>query len=280
MGLAVFTLASLLCALSSSLPMLALARALQGFGAAGIMSVNAALVRYTYPQKLLGQGIGINTLVIATSSAAGPTIASGVLAVAHWQWLFLINVPIGIVALALALRSLPYTEPSGHHFDLPSAVLSALTFGLLITGIDSFGHALGLPIVPGGTRRARCGGRRPGAPAGIADRADPPGRPFPPADLCAVGADVDVLVHRAGDRVRGDAVLLPGRPRAVAGRDRAPLDALADRGGRGAPRSPAALPTVIRPACWAGLGLPSSRSGSCSSRCSPRIRRRRTSSGA
>ena len=147
MGLAVFTLASLLCALSSTLPMLALARALQGFGAAGIMSVNAALVRYTYPQKLLGQGIGINTLVIATSSAAGPTIASGVLAVAHWQWLFLINVPIGIVALALALRSLPYTEPSGHHFDLPSAVLSALTFGLLITGIDSFGHDLGLPIV-------------------------------------------------------------------------------------------------------------------------------------
>jgi DHA2 family multidrug resistance protein-like MFS transporter len=111
------------------------------------MSVNAGLVRYTYPQKLLGRGIGVNTLVIATSSAAGPTIASGVLAVAHWQWLFLINVPIGIVALVLALRSLPYTEPTGHHFDLPSAVLSALTFGLLITGIDSFGHALGLPIV-------------------------------------------------------------------------------------------------------------------------------------
>ena len=147
MGLAVFTLASLVCATSSSLLMLALARALQGFGAAGIMSVNAGLVRYTYPQKLLGRGIGINTLVIATSTAAGPTIASGVLAVAHWQWLFLINVPIGIVALVLAMRSLPYTEPTGQHFDLPSAVLSALTFGLLITGIDSFGHALGLPLV-------------------------------------------------------------------------------------------------------------------------------------
>jgi len=147
MGLAVFTVASLLCALSSSLLMLALARALQGFGAAGIMSVNAGLVRFTYPQRLLGQGIGVNTLVIATSSAAGPTIASGVLAVAPWQWLFLINVPFGVAALLLALRSLPYTEPSGHHFDLASAVLSALTFGLLITGIDSFGHDLGLPLV-------------------------------------------------------------------------------------------------------------------------------------
>ena len=147
MGLAVFTVASLLCALSPSLLALALARALQGFGAAGIMSVNSALVRHTYPERMLGQGIGLNALVIATSSAAGPTIASGVLAVASWPWLFLINVPIGIAALVLALRSLPRTEPSRYPFDLPSATLSALSFGLLITAIDSLGHDLGLPVV-------------------------------------------------------------------------------------------------------------------------------------
>ena len=147
MGLAVFTLASLLCALSSSLTALALARALQGFGAAGILSVNAALVRFTYPQKLLGQGMGINAMVIATSSAAGPTVAAGVLAVAPWQWLFLINLPFGLVALALATRSLPYTARSEYRFDLPSAVLSCLTFGLLITGIDSLGHDLGAGVV-------------------------------------------------------------------------------------------------------------------------------------
>ncbi len=76
-GLAIFTLASLGCALATSLPMLALARVIQGFGAAGIMSVNTALLRFIYPQKLLGRGIGINALVVALSAAAGPTIASG-----------------------------------------------------------------------------------------------------------------------------------------------------------------------------------------------------------
>ncbi|HLJ60921.1 MAG TPA: MFS transporter [bacterium] len=147
MGLAVFTLASLLCALSHSLTGLALARGLQGFGAAGIMSVNAALVRFTYPRARLGQGIGLNTLVIATSSAAGPTVAAGVLAVASWPWLFLINVPLGAVAFVLAVRALPRTEPSGHRFDVASAVLSAMCFGLLIVGIDSLGHGFGVAAV-------------------------------------------------------------------------------------------------------------------------------------
>ena len=64
-GLAVFTIASLGCAFSTTLPMLAGARVIQGFGAAGIMSVNTALLRFIYPQKLLGRGIGINAMVVA-----------------------------------------------------------------------------------------------------------------------------------------------------------------------------------------------------------------------
>src|ERR1700760_4940429 len=63
-GLLLFTLASLLCALSDTLVLLTLARVVQGFGAAGIMSVNTALVRFTYPRKQLGHGIGINALVV------------------------------------------------------------------------------------------------------------------------------------------------------------------------------------------------------------------------
>src|SRR5579864_2486485 len=61
-GLLVFTLASLACACATSLPALSAARIVQGLGAAGIMSVNAALVRFTYPQRLLGRAIGINAL--------------------------------------------------------------------------------------------------------------------------------------------------------------------------------------------------------------------------
>ncbi len=139
-GLALFTLASLACAFSFSLTTLALARMMQGFGAAGIMSVNTALVRFIYPQRLLGRGIGINALVVATSAAVGPTVASLILAFGNWPWLFAVNVPFGIAALWLGSRCLPHTPRGRHSFDLSSAVLSAGAVGLLIASIDAVGH--------------------------------------------------------------------------------------------------------------------------------------------
>lgn len=80
---------------------------LQGFGAAAIMSVNTALIRIIYPQRFLGRGMGINSLIVACSSAAGPTVAAAILSVASWQWLFAINLPIGLVALLLGMKFLP-----------------------------------------------------------------------------------------------------------------------------------------------------------------------------
>ena len=103
-GLVLFTLTSLFCALSDSLLTLTLARVAQGFGGAALMSVNTALIRLIYPQRQLGRGMGINSFVVAVSSAAGPTIAAAILSIASWQWLFLINVPLGILSLVLALR--------------------------------------------------------------------------------------------------------------------------------------------------------------------------------
>ncbi|WP_044589200.1 MFS transporter [Bradyrhizobium sp. LTSPM299] len=139
-GLLLFTLASLFCALAHNLPLLTVARIVQGFGAAGILSVNAALVRFTYPRDLLGRGIGLNALVVAISAAVGPTVASFILAVGTWPYLFAINLPLGIVTLALGLRYLPHTRPAVHAFDWQSAGLSAVTFGLGIAAIDSAGH--------------------------------------------------------------------------------------------------------------------------------------------
>ena len=148
-GLAIFTLASLACALANSLEMLTLARVVQGIGAAGIMSVSPALLRHIYPQSLLGRGLGINALVVALAAAAGPTIASAILAVAPWPWLFAVNIPIGVAALALAAPSLPKTQNSSHKFDIVSALLSAATFGLLIGSIDALGQgqSFGLFVV-------------------------------------------------------------------------------------------------------------------------------------
>jgi MFS transporter, DHA2 family, multidrug resistance protein len=139
-GLAVFTAASLVCALSSSLPLLITARVAQGLGAAGVMSVNIELVRFIYPSKLLGRGVGNTALVVAVSSAAGPSVAAAILAVATWHWLFLVNVPLGALALIIGARTLPRTPTSGHRLDTASVILNVLTFGLLITGVNHIGE--------------------------------------------------------------------------------------------------------------------------------------------
>jgi DHA2 family multidrug resistance protein-like MFS transporter len=139
-GLMVFTLASLGCAFATSLPALSAARIVQGLGAAGIMSVNAALVRFTYPQRLLGRAIGINALAVAVSAAIGPTIAAAVLAIAHWRWLFGINGPIGLITFIIALRALPETGTSQRRLNYVGALLNAGTFALLVSGLQALAH--------------------------------------------------------------------------------------------------------------------------------------------
>ena len=150
-GLLVFSITSLFCALSDSLITLTVARVLQGFGAAAIMSVNTALIRIIYPQRFLGRGIAINSLIVACSSAAGPTIAAGILSVASWQWLFAINLPIGIIALLLGIKFLPANSQKGNkrRFDFISALMNALTFGLLVTAISGFAQGQSLLLLAG-----------------------------------------------------------------------------------------------------------------------------------
>ncbi len=132
-GLVLFTVASALCAMSTTLTQLTLARVLQGVGGSAIMSVNAALIFSLFPPEKLGKGMGLNALVVGISFAAGPTVASLILSVADWPWLFGVNnIPIGLIALAMAIPSLPHTPPNGQRFAWGTAVLSVLTFGSLI----------------------------------------------------------------------------------------------------------------------------------------------------
>ncbi|HEY4449832.1 MAG TPA: MFS transporter [Steroidobacteraceae bacterium] len=139
-GLAVFTLASLGCAFAPNLLALSLARVIQGIGAAGIMSVNGALVRHTYPYRYLGRAVGINAFVVASAAAIGPTIASAVLAVAHWRWLFGINVPLGVAAFAIALCALPDSERTPRRLNFVGAALYAGTVGLVLSGLQTLAH--------------------------------------------------------------------------------------------------------------------------------------------
>jgi DHA2 family multidrug resistance protein-like MFS transporter len=139
-GLVLFTLASLACACAWSLPSLLVARVLQGLGASGIMSVNTALVRFVYPERMLGRGYGRNALMVASAFTLGPTIASGILALGPWTWLFAINIPFGIVAVLVGIKTLPDTPRAAHAFDFPGALLTAGAVGLCILGLGSAAH--------------------------------------------------------------------------------------------------------------------------------------------
>ncbi|MCW2473342.1 MFS transporter [Candidatus Symbiopectobacterium sp. NZEC151] len=148
-GLTLFILSSLACMLANSMPLLTLARVVQGIGAAGLMSVNTALIRYIVPRAKLGGAIGINALVVAMAATVGPTLAGGILSVASWPWLFAINLPLGLAAIVLAMRSLPDNDRSQQPFDSVSALLSALMIGLAITAIESIGHKSNAVLIGG-----------------------------------------------------------------------------------------------------------------------------------
>ncbi|MDP3173603.1 MAG: MFS transporter [Phenylobacterium sp.] len=138
-GVVVFSLASLGAALSQTLPELIAARMLQGLGASGIMSLNAAMVRLIWPHRQLGRGMGVMALIVTSTSTAAPAIGSLVLGVASWHWLFAMNVPLGIAATVVGAFALPATPGSDRTFDWRSAVLTAATFGLLVVGLRGLG---------------------------------------------------------------------------------------------------------------------------------------------
>jgi MFS transporter, DHA2 family, multidrug resistance protein len=149
-GLGIFIAGSLACALAHSLAWLIAARMLQGIGAAAIMSMNAAMVRATYPQATLGKGMGYNALVLSVAAAAGPTIAALILSVASWSWLFLINVPFGLAALFIGVRAFPHSTGHGGRPNYISAALSAIALSTLVFGIETLSRGdrgTGLPLL-------------------------------------------------------------------------------------------------------------------------------------
>lgn len=148
-GITLFTVASLACSLSNSLALLTIARIAQGLGAAGMMSMNAALLRYIVPEKRLGSAIGLNAVVVAGAATVGPTIAGLILSELSWPWLFLINFPLGLFAGTIGWRSLPNSDQVRRPFDVFSALLTAIMFGSVITTIDSIGHQAGIATIVG-----------------------------------------------------------------------------------------------------------------------------------
>ncbi|NLS07446.1 MFS transporter [Rhizobium sp. P32RR-XVIII] len=137
-GLAIFVIASLGCAFAPALPMLVIARLIQGAGAAGIAVAGVAFVRVIYPHKMVSKGLALVALAVAIPGALGPTIAATILAVAKWPWLFLVNVPFGL-AVPLFIAAAPSDVRVARPLDLTGIALNALAFGLFIVGVGSLG---------------------------------------------------------------------------------------------------------------------------------------------
>jgi len=137
-GLAVFTLASLGCALANSVSLLILMRILQGLGGAAMLSIAPAIHRTVFPNRLLGRILGLNAVLVAASTAVGPVLGGTLLATLGWEWIFAINVPLGIAAVWLAWTAVPDTrKPARAPFDLAGALWSALSMGALIMAADT-----------------------------------------------------------------------------------------------------------------------------------------------
>ncbi len=130
-GVAVFSGASLLCAIASSLSLLVVARFVQGLGGAAIMALGIALLRDALGTERLGAAIAWNAMTVALCSAAGPTLGAIIVSVASWKWLFLAGLPVGALAL-LAARSLPEIAPSRAPINAISISLYGGAVALLV----------------------------------------------------------------------------------------------------------------------------------------------------
>lgn len=141
-GIAIFTAGSALCAASQTFGMMIAARAVQGFGAALATSVNVALVRLIYPPETLARGLAVNTMVIAISSAAGPSLAGIILSSASWHWLFLINLPLGVAAFLMAYKYLPDNPPKDHKIkpDWLSGIANIIVFGTIFYALGNLAN--------------------------------------------------------------------------------------------------------------------------------------------
>jgi len=134
-GVALFTVASVLCSMSPSLPWLVASRFLQGLGGAAVMALGVALLRHVVPHGQLGAAIGWNAMVIALSSAAGPTIGALILSATSWPWLFAVNLPVGLVVL-LATRALPRHTGTARRLDFVSVALNGGCVAALVIGAE------------------------------------------------------------------------------------------------------------------------------------------------
>jgi EmrB/QacA subfamily drug resistance transporter len=137
-GLVVFTLASLWCGLSGSVEMLIAARAVQGLGAALMTPQTLAFITHLFPPAKRGPAMGLWGGVAGLATIAGPLLGGVLVDGLGWEWIFFVNVPVGVVAIVLTIFLVPDWQPKqSHSFDVPGILLSAAGLFCLVFGIQN-----------------------------------------------------------------------------------------------------------------------------------------------
>ncbi len=151
LGLGLFTVASLLCGLAPSVGWLIFFRGLQGVGAAMSQALGIAIVTELAPPSRRGRAIGLIGATVAMGLALGPSLGGLIIEFIGWRWIFLINVPLGILAQWIIARYMPALPPrqTGQRFDIPGAILAALTLATYSMGMtlgQKAGFSTPLPV--------------------------------------------------------------------------------------------------------------------------------------
>ncbi|MEN4011515.1 MAG: MFS transporter [Bellilinea sp.] len=149
-GLVIFTLGSALCASAATINGLIAFRAVQGFGAVFTQALGIAMITEIFPANERGRALGIVGSIVSIGIAIGPPLGGLILELASWQWIFLVNLPVGVLALAIVARFIPNLPPARSHqtFDRLGGILLFLTLALYALGMTSGqGIGFGAPVV-------------------------------------------------------------------------------------------------------------------------------------
>nr|WP_240394088.1 DHA2 family efflux MFS transporter permease subunit [Corynebacterium lactis] len=135
-GLIIFVLASLACGLAPTINMLILARVIQGLGAALLTPQTMALITRMFPPNRRGAAMGLWGSAAGVAALTGPLAGGILIDLLNWRWIFLINVPLGLIGLYFAFRNVPAFKTHSHRIDYGGIVLSAVGMFLLVFGIQ------------------------------------------------------------------------------------------------------------------------------------------------
>lgn len=143
-GLIIFTLGSLLCGLAPTITALIVFRALQGIGAAFTQALGTAIVTEVFPPESRGRALGTIGSIVSIGIAAGPPLGGLIIAWAGWHWVFLVNLPIGIIASLIVHRFVPNLHPGQRDggFDAVGALILFIAMGCYALGM-TLGQDLG-----------------------------------------------------------------------------------------------------------------------------------------